>query len=126
MREAAMAAERPFSMARVERLAAVGVAAGGILAWAVGGIAAALSLTGSGAVAIINLRWLDVVVERAIQPGGPRIDARAALRYGLRLVLLGAVLAAVRWMPRVEPVAVAAGFSIPLVFLVGEGLLATE
>ena len=117
---------RGFSMGRVVRAAAVAVAVMGAVVLVARGPWAAASLTGAGAVAIINLRWLDVVVGRVIQPGGPRIDTRAALRYGLRLVLLGAVVAAPRWLPRVEPAAVAAGLTIPLVFLVREGLLASK
>jgi len=82
----------------------------------------ALSLTAAGVVAIINFRWLEALVQRVVQPGRPRFDRWSALRFGARMLLFGAAVAALAWAPRVDFVAVALGFSALVVSLVVEGI----
>ena len=82
----------------------------------------ALSLTGAGAVAIINFRWLEIVLDRVMQPGKPRFDSGSVLRILARMALLALVFAALAWVPEIEPVAVALGFSALVVALVIEGI----
>ena len=72
--------------------------------------------------AIINFRWLELVVERVVQPGKPRYDLSSILRITGRFGLLACVLAALVWVPQIDPVAVALGFSAPVVALVVEGV----
>jgi hypothetical protein len=82
----------------------------------------AASLTGAGAVAIINFRWLEAVLQRVAQPGKPQYDRRAVLRIVGRLALFAGMFAALLWVPQVEPVAVVLGFSTLVVALVFEGI----
>lgn len=112
-----------FSTARVLRTAAVLVVVG-VLAelvlfrtWM-----GAMSLTAAGLVAMINFRWLEVIVHRLVQPGRPHLDGWTVLRIFGRLSLLAGIFAALLVVPRVDPVAVAVGFSTLVVALVIEGL----
>jgi hypothetical protein len=82
----------------------------------------ALSLTAAGLVAMINFRWLEVIVHRAVQPGKPRLDRWTVLRFFGRLTLLAIVFAAFLVIPRIDAVAVAFGFSTLVVAIVIEGL----
>jgi hypothetical protein len=82
----------------------------------------ALSLTAAGLVAMINFRWLEVIVHRLVQPGKTRLDRWTALRIFGRLILLAGVFAALLMVPRVDPVAVTLGFSALVVAIVVEGL----
>lgn len=111
-----------FSVRRVGRIAAavLGVGAGGMLL--LGWWESALSLTASGGVAIINLCWLDGVVERLIQPDKPRLERGTLLRLVVRMGLLGVVAVGLVVIPRVDAMAVAAGFTVPLVVLLAEGV----
>jgi hypothetical protein len=84
--------------------------------------AGALSLTGAGLVAIINFRWLEDLLHRVIQPGEPRIDRWSLLRFIARIALLGAVLAAVVLVPRVDPIGIALGFSALVIALLVEAM----
>jgi len=112
-----------FSPRRVLRIAAVLVVLGAAIelvlfrTWM-----GALSLTAAGLVAMINFRWLEVIVDRVVQPGKPRFDRWTALRILGRLTLLAGILAALVMVPRVDAVAVAFGFSTLVVALVIEGL----
>ncbi len=117
-----MAAPEGFSVARVGRVAAwaVGVLAAGLAL--LGRWESAVSLTASGGVAIINLRWLDAVVERLIQPGRPRFERGTMLKLALRMGLLGAVVVAIVLVRSVDAVAVAAGFTVPVAVLLAEGV----
>jgi hypothetical protein len=81
----------------------------------------AACLTGAGAVAIINFRWLGVVLQRVAQPGKPQYDRRSILRIVGRLVLFAGFFAALLVVPRVDPVAVALGISTLVVALVVQG-----
>ncbi len=85
-------------------------------------LAGAASLTVAGAVAIINVRWLEVVLQRVVQPDQPHFDRASVFRIFGRMALLGALFAALVWVPGVDPVAVAVGFSAPVAALVVEGL----
>lgn len=116
-----MAAPEGFSVARVGKVAAVAVGAMAAACALLGRWESALSLTGAGGVAIINLRWLDAVVERLIQPGRPRLERGTILKLVLRMGLLGVVVAAMLLVRRVDPVAVAAGFTVPVAVLLVEG-----
>jgi hypothetical protein len=81
----------------------------------------AMSLTAAGAVAIINFRWLEVVVSRVVQPDAPRFDRRSIVVIAGRMALLAAVMAALLWVPRIDFVGVALGFSALVGALVVEG-----
>ena len=112
-----------FSTRRVVRLATMLVVFGTVCEVVVArSLVSAASLTLSGAVAIINFHWLEVVLDRVIQPGSPRYDRSSILRIVGRLVLLALVLAALVLVPQIDPVAVALGFSTLVVALVVEGL----
>jgi hypothetical protein len=112
-----------FSTARVLRTAAVLVVVGALVelvlfrTWI-----GAMSLTAAGLVAMINFRWLEVIVHRLVQPGKPRLDRWTVLRIFGRLSLLAGIFAALLVVPRVDSVAVAVGFSTLVVALVIEGL----
>jgi len=82
----------------------------------------ALSLTAAGVVAMINFRWLEVIVHRVLQPGKADLDRWTLLRVLGRFFLLACVLAAFLVVPRIDPVAVTLGFSTLVVALVVEGL----
>jgi len=82
----------------------------------------ALSLTAAGLVAMINFRWLEVIVHRVVQPEKPRLDRWTVLRFFGRLMLLAFVFAAFLVIPRIDAVAVAFGFSTLVVAIVIEGL----
>ena len=82
----------------------------------------ALSLTAAGLVAMINFRWLEVIVHRVVQPEKPRLDRWTVLRFFGRLMLLAFVFAAFLVIPRIDAVAVAFVFSTLVVAIVIEGL----
>ena len=84
--------------------------------------AGALSLTAAGGVAIINFRWLEAVLVRVVQPGRPRFDRASGFRIVARMALFGAFFAALLWVPDIDPVAVAFGFSALVVALIAEGV----
>ena len=112
-----------FSSARVAILAAVLSVVGGMAFGCFrGSISAGLSLTGTGAVAIINFRWLEFVLARVVQPGAPQFDFGSALRILGRMALFGVLMAALLWVPRIDPIGVALGFSALVIALVIEGL----
>jgi hypothetical protein len=79
-------------------------------------------LTAAGVVAIINFRWLEVIVHRVLQPGKAQLDRWTLLRIVGRLFLLAVILVALMMVPRVDPVAVTLGFSALVVALIIEGL----
>ena len=119
--------EDDFSPKRVLRLAGILVFLGAVIelvlfrTWI-----GALSLTAAGLVAMINFRWLEVIVHRVIQPGRPQVDKWTAARFIGRLILLAGVLAALLLVPRFDPVAVAFGFSTLVVAIIVEGLRQTR
>lgn len=82
----------------------------------------ALSLTAAGLVAMINFRWLELIVHRVVQPGKPRLDRWTVLRLLGRLTLLAIVFVAFLVIPRIDPIAVAVGFSTLVVAIIIEGL----
>ncbi len=82
----------------------------------------ALSLTAAGLVAMINFRWLEVIVHRVVQPGKLRLDRWTVLRFLGRLTLLAIIFAAFLVIPRIDAAAVAFGFSTLVVAIVIEGL----
>ena len=115
--------DREFSLRRVVRNTALLVVFGAVIelvlfrTWI-----GALSLTAAGVVAIINFRWLEVIVHRVLQPGKAQLDRWTLLRIIGRLFLLACVLVALMMVPRVDPVAVTLGFSALVVALIIEGL----
>jgi len=115
--------EGEFSTQRVVRITVVLVVLGAVVelvlfrTWM-----GALCLTAAGLVAIINFRWLEVIVHRVVQPGKPRLDRWTVLRFFGRLTLLAIVFAAFLVIPRIDAVAVAFGFSTLVVAIVIEGL----
>jgi hypothetical protein len=112
-----------FSARRVSRTAAGLVAAGAIGELILRkSFAGALSLTAAGAVAIINFRWLEAVLQRVIQPGQPRFDRRSVATFAGRLALFAGVFAALLVVPGIDFVAVALGFTTLVVALILEGL----
>ena len=112
-----------FSSRRVITSTAVLLAIGAVIEIVVlGSIEGALSLTAAGAVAIINFRWLELLLHAVIQPERPRFDGRSALRMIGRMLLLAGIMAAILWVPRIDPVAVALGFSALVIGLLWEGI----
>ena len=115
--------EDDFSTSRVIRITAVLVVLGAVVelvlfrTWM-----GALCLTAAGLVAMINFRWLEVIVHRVVQPGKPRFDRWTVLRFLGRLTLLAIIFAAFLLIPRIDAVAVAFGFSTLVVAIVIEGL----
>jgi len=115
--------EGEFSTQRVVRITVVLVVLGAVVelvlfrTWM-----GALCLTAAGLVAIINFRWLEVIVHRVVQPGKPRLDRWTVLRFLGRLILLAIIFAAFLVIPRIDAVAVAFGFSTLVVAIVIEGL----
>ena len=112
-----------FSTGRVLRITAILVAVGAVAelvlfrTWI-----GAMSLTAAGLVAMINFRWLEVIVHRVVQPEKPRLDRWTVLRFLGRLILLAIIFAAFLVIPRIDAVAVAFGFSTLVVAIVIEGL----
>ena len=112
-----------FSIRNVIRLAWIFVFAGAISELVIfRSISGALCLTAAGTVAIINFRWLEMVVERVVQPDRPSYDLASILRIIGRFALLAGVLAAIAWLPHIDPVAIVLGFSAPVAALIVEGL----
>lgn len=112
-----------FSLDRVVRLAWILVILGSVVELVIfRSMSGGLSLTAAGTVAIINFRWLEVIVHRVVQPGKPSYDLSSILRIIGRFALLGVMLAALVWVPQIDPVAVALGFSAPVAALVVEGV----
>ena len=115
--------EDDFSTSRVIRITAILVVLGAVTelvlfrTWM-----GAFCLTAAGLVAMINFRWLEVIVHRVVQPGQPRVDRWTVLRFLGRLTLLAIVFAAFLLVPRIDAVAVALGFSTLVVAIVIEGL----
>lgn len=110
-----------FSSARVAILAAVLSVVGGVAFGCFrGSVFAGLSLTGAGAVAIINFRWLELVLARVVQPGAPQFDLSSALRILARMTLFGVLIAVMLWAPDIDMVGVALGFSALVIALVIE------
>jgi hypothetical protein len=110
-----------FSPKRVEVLAAVISIVGG-LAYGLfrHSFSGGLSLTAAGAVAIINFRWLEVVLMRVVQPGAPQFDGGSALRLLGRMALFGVLMAAMLWVPNIDAIGVALGFSALVIALIVE------
>jgi hypothetical protein len=112
-----------FSTDRVVRITAILVVLGAVAelvlfrTWM-----GAFCLTAAGLVAMINFRWLEVIVHRVVQPGKPRLDRWTVLRFLGRLTLLAIIFAAFLVVPRIDAVAVALGFSTLVVAIVIEGL----
>ena len=112
-----------FSTERVVRITAFLVVLGAVVelvlfrTWM-----GAFCLTAAGLVAIINFRWLEVIVHRVVQPGKPRLDRWAVMRFLGRLILLAIIFAAFLVIPRIDAVAVAFGFSTLVVAIIIEGL----
>lgn len=77
-------------------------------------------MTAAGAVAIINFRWLEVVLMRVVQPGVPHFDFGSALRIFGRMALFGVLMAALLWVPNIDAIGVALGFSALVIALVVE------
>ena len=112
-----------FSLGKVIRLAWILVILGAISELVIFlSISGALCLTAAGTVAIINFRWLEVVIERVVQPGSPRYDLSSIFRIIGRFALLAGVLAAIAWLPHIDPVAIVLGFSAPVAALIFEGV----
>lgn len=119
----ARATEHEFSSGRVARTAGVLVIAGAAVELVVlRSPAGALSLTLAGAVAIINFRWLEALLDGVLRPGKPRFDRRSALRFVGRMSLLAGVFTLLLLVPQVDAVAVAIGFSALVAALIIEGL----
>lgn len=120
---AVAAAEAPFSSRRVALIALVLVLTGGVIELLVlDSPAGAVSLTVAGALAIINFRWLEVALERMLQPGRLQLSRSILLRLGLKMLLLLCGFGVLLAVPHVEPVAVAAGFTAVVVAILAEAV----
>lgn len=116
-----MTSPENFSSKRVAFLGAVLTIVGGLAyGWFRSSLSDGLSLTAAGAVAIINFRWLEVVLARVVQPDAPQFNLGSALRIFGRMALFGVLMAALLWVPTVDAVGVALGFSALVVALVVE------
>jgi len=111
-----------FSPARVIRLTLVLSLVGGLL-WGLyrRSVPAGLSLTGTGAVAIINFRWLEMILARVLERENPRYDSGVLFRFIGRMAVLALLLAAVSLIPSVDGVGVALGYSTLVAAIVVEG-----
>ena len=122
-RRVAGTTEHEFSTRRVVRTAGVLVIAGAAVELAVlRSPYGALSLTLAGAVAIINFRWLEALLDGVIRPGKPRFDRWSLLRFAGRMALLAGVFTVLLLVPKIDGVAVAFGFSALVAALIVEGL----
>jgi len=84
---------------------------------------AALVLTLTAAVGIINTLWLEKALTSVLQPGRPRMSRRAVVLVVARLVLWGLLFAVIYVLRRqVDLWAVAAGMGCFLLALAFEGL----
>lgn len=112
-----------FSSRRIMLMTAV-LSLGGGLLWGLyrWSIASGLSLTGTGALAIINFRWLETILSRVLRGASPRVDVGAVLRFGGRMLVLGFLLAALLLIPSVDGIGVALGYTALVVAVVVEGL----
>jgi len=112
-----------FSLKKVVRLAWIFVFVGALSELVIFlSISGALCLTAAGSVAIINFRWLEMVIERVVQPDKPSYDLSSIFRIIGRFALLACVLAAIAWLPQIDPVAIVLGFSAPVAALIVEGV----
>ena len=115
--------EAVFSARRVAKLAGVLLIVGVAVELAVlRSPMGALSLTLAGGVAIINFRWLEALIQRAVQADRPQFDRRAVLLISGRMLLFAVMMAALIVVPGIDPVAVALGFSTLVVAVLVEGL----
>lgn len=115
--------EASFDIGRMVRLGWLLVGAGAAVELLVfRSLWGAISLTAAGGVAIINTRWLEAVLGRVLQPGRPRFDGGSVLRILARMALLGALFAVLVWVPEVDPVAIAVGFTAAIVAVLAEGV----
>jgi len=84
---------------------------------------AALVLTLTAAVGIINALWLEQALTSVLQPGRPRVSRRAIVLVVARLALWGLLFAVIYVLRRqVDLWAVAAGMGCFLLALALEGL----
>ena len=112
-----------FSVRRVVWSAALLATAGALVELLLRkSLPAAASLTVAAAVAIINFRSLEGLLQRVLQPGRPRFDRQSLLTIGRRLALFAGGFAALLIVPGVDFVAVALGLSTLVVALIVEGL----
>jgi len=114
-------ADPAFSSGRVKRDTAILIVGGAALELFLGrSVWGATSLSFSGVVAIINFHWLEALVARVVQPGKPQYGGATLIRALLPMSLLGGVLAALVWLPKVDARAVLLGFSTLVVALFAE------
>lgn len=115
-------AEAAFSGRRVKLVALVLVVLGAVgeLVFR-GSISSALSLTGAGVVAIINFHWLELLLGDMLRPGRPRISGPVVARIILKVALLMGFFVVLAMVPRMDPVAVALGFTALVAALLVEG-----
>jgi len=84
--------------------------------------ASGLSLTGTGALAIINFRWLEAILSGVLQAPSPRIDGGVVLRFAGRMLVLAVLLAALFFISSVDGAGVALGYSCLVAAVIFEGL----
>lgn len=110
-----------FSSRRVQLWAGILSVLGGVAyGFLCRSLSSGLSLTVAGAVAMINFRWLEVVLARVVQPGAPQFNLGSALRIFGRMILFGVLMALLLWVPTFDAIGVALGFSALVVALVVE------
>jgi len=118
-----MEPEDGFSPGRIMLMTAAFSIVGG-LAWGLyrESAASALSLTGTGALAIINFRWLETILSRVLRGSSPRLDGGTVLPFAGRMLVLALLLAALLFIPSVDGIGVALGYSALVIALIIEGL----
>lgn len=109
------------------RAAVIGVAltvTAALTVWALGYERAAIVLTATAAVGIINGLWLEVALAKVLQPGQPRFALAAVLqlvgRWVLWVVLFGVLFGLRKY---VDVWAVALGMGCYVIALASAGLL---
>jgi hypothetical protein len=117
------AVEASFSSRRVALIALGLIVTGGSVELLIlNSPAGAASLTVAGVLAIINFRWLEIALERMLEPGRHQLSKRIILGLGLKMVLPLCGFGLLLMVPHVEPVAVAAGFTTVVVAIVAEAV----
>lgn len=111
-------------MARRAALVGIGVTGtAATVVWSMGHPSAAIVLTGTAAVGMINAIWLEGALQRLLQPGRPRFSRGTVGLLVARWVLWAVLFGVLYWFRRyVEVWAVAVGVGCFVIALASAGL----